>query len=657
MKVLALIFLLFFSFFSFTQTDKSNRYIPYFQTLKANKLAYHLTKNLETDSEKVVAIHSWIIHNIGFDINRWLSFNYSQTPIKKILFKRKAISTDYSRLFNEICKYSNIPAVTIQGYVKNEYTDYLDKFYLDEQSWNAVKLNNSWYLIDACMDAGKIEYYKRTFAGYFIFAFSFGTSDRLVYKPHFSNKNTKTYFCKNGYFFKNDHFPSNPIWQLTNPTTTLNQFELDSSAYFEKFDTLSKNSSNDDFSVKRDEYLNTKENDKEISEGFQSFKTNVRNNYGISKSYYLQALKQSQNLNIESENKENTLQIYDSIKKLLFKSKIHSDTNIYFLKNQKNELMINNLKKKELISKQNKTLISSTDKTIKLLNSGLKIGIVGEINLKATLQKNKILKRKAVKNKQFKKTSFGKKSNLTDSTLFMNRIKLFSDSILITKKQIEDKLAKLTSIHTDFVNNMTNYSINSDLNNKTTKELCDLRLSFIDDLDFPVRKLKDSLLVNKIKDDSLLYDSKNGAIVSYFYSEFNTIKKDFDNLYKFNLINDLEYCKLKKSIKQNEIVIEEHKNFINAFEKNMKSYNSILKTFKNKFNEIFKLSKNQIEPTKKENHSYIKEQFIEFQMNATRSSFINRHFKEQIKENKDLKSKASKLNKKIEKDITKIKLK
>jgi hypothetical protein len=239
----------------------------------------------------------------------------------------------------------------------------------------------------------------------------------------------------------------------------------------------------------------------------------------------------------------------------------------------------------------------------------------------------------------------------------LNRIKLYSDSILITKKQIEDKLAKLTSVHNSFINNMTNYSIKSDLNNKTTKELCDLRLSFIDDLDFPIRKLKDSLLVHKTKDDSLLYDSKNGAIVTYFYSEFNTIKKDFDNLYKFNLINDLEYCKLKKSIKLNEIVVEEHKNFINGFEKDMKSYNSILKTFKNKFNEIFKLSKNQIEPTKKENHSYLKEQFIEFQMNAIRSSFINRHFKEQIKVNKDLKSKTSKLNKKIEKDLAKIKLK
>ncbi len=657
MKVLALIFLLFFSFFSFTQTDKSNRYIPYFQTLKSNKLAYHLTKNIETDSEKVVAIHSWITHNIEFDINRWLSFNYSQTPIKKILFKRKAISTDYSRLFNELCKYSNIPSVSIQGYVKNEYVDYLDKFYLDKQSWNAVKLNNSWYLIDACMDAGKIEYYKRTFAGYFIFAFSLGTSDRLVYKPHFSNKSTKIYFCKNGYFFKTDHFPSNPIWQLTNPTTSLNQFELDSSAYFEKFDTLSKNKSNDDLTVKRDKYLITKEIDKEISEGYESFETNKRNNFGISKSYYLQALKQSQNLNIGSENKEQTLKECDSIKKLLFKSKIHSDTNIYFLKNQKSDLIINNLKKKELISKQNKILISSTDKSIKLLNSGLKIGIVGKINLKSTQQKNKILKRKIVKNKQFKKTSFGKKTNITDSTLYMNRIKLYSDSIKITEKQIEDKLAKLTSIHNEFVNNMTKYSINSDLNNKTAKELCNLRLSFSDDLDFPVRKLKDSLLVHKTKDDSLLYDSKNGAIVTYFYSEFNTIKKDFDNLYKFNLINDIEYCKLKKSIKESELVNIKHKDNINAFEKDIKSYNSILKTFKNKFNEIFKLSKNQIEPTKKENHTYLKEQFIEFQMNAIRSSFINRHLKEQIKENKDLKSKTSKLNKKIEKDIAKIKLK
>jgi len=44
-------------------------------------------------------------------------------------------------------------------------------------------------------------------------------------------------------------------------------------------------------------------------------------------------------------------------------------------------------------------------------------------------------------------------------------------------------------------------------------------------------------------------------------------------------------------------------------------------------------------------------------MNAIRSSFINRRFKERVSENKSLMSKISKLNKKLEKEILKLKLK
>lgn len=656
MKVLALFFLLFFSFISFTQRDKSYRYIPYFQTLKANKLAYHLTKNLKSDSEKVVAIHDWITHTIEFDVNRWLSFDYSPTPINKILFKRKAISTDYSRLFEELCKFSNIKCISIKGYTKNEYIDYLDKFYLDEQMWNAVKINNNWYLVDACLDAGKVEYYKRTFSGYFIFAFSLGTSDRLVYKPHFSSQPSEKYFCKNGYFFKTDHFPSNPIWQFTNPLNLIESFEKDSSSYFQKFDSTSENLANDDYSIKRDNYFYLSKKEREISDGFISFTTNPRNNLNIANACYNQAVEFLGKINKDSNSKENIVDQYNSITIILLKSKIHCDTTNYFFKNQKNEALANNLKKKEIITQQNKKLIKSTEESIKTINSGLKVGIAGKITLKTMLEKNKISAFKIKHNKNFKKTNFAYKTNFTDSIQLSLSVKKFHDSVEISKTKLAEKFEKISNIHQDFTQKMELYATNCKKNNQIAKDLCNLRLDFNDDLDYSIRKLKDSLIIQKNKTESLLITENRLTIINYFQNEFNSLNKDFTNFYSYSTYLDAEYCKLKKSIRENNQLKIEYKEVIDSFEKDYKLYNSILKTYKKKFNQIFKISKAQVPLSKAEKHTYTKEQFIEYQMNTIRSSFINKHYKECLSETKALKTKINKLNKKIEKDLKKIKV-
>ena len=657
MKILILISLLTFSFISSSQTDKAHRFVPYFQTLKADKLAYHLTKNLESDSEKVIAIYSWITHNIEFDINRWLSFNYSPTPTSRILFKRKAISTDYSRLFNELCLYANIQSTTVQGYTKNEYVDLLDKFYLDEQTWNAVKINQNWYLLDACMDAGKVEYYKRTFAGYFIFAFSLGTSDRLVYRPHFSSQPMDKYFCKNGYFFKSNHFPNNPIWQLTNPLSTFESFEKDSSNYFNSFDTLSSNQSKDDFDIQRERFIASKETQKEMIEGNESNKTNLRNNFGIAKSTYLLAAEKFESFNVNSGTKEEASLRADSIHKLLSNSKIYTDTNVYFLKTQKSELIAKNTLKKEIITKENKQLIVSTDNSLKILSSGFKISLSGKINLKTIQQKNKIYKYKITKSKKFKNTDFGKRTNSIDSANYASGIITYSDSVEFAKKQIDLKFNQLQEKFDLFSNRMNEYKIQSSVNDNSAKQLCNLRLKFQDDLDYSVRKLKDSLMLKKLNDDSLLIDLNKLSIVSNFYSQFNTLKEDFANYYKYSATLETEFSKYKKSIKENSYLDLKHKDATDLFSKNIKEFNSTLKTYKKKFKQIYKISKQQTQPTKAENHSYLKEQFIEYQMNAIRVSFINRRYKERLSENKSLVSKISKLNKKLEKEILKIKLK
>src|SRR5205085_4114525 len=115
---------------------------------KAERLAKRITGNLNSDKEKVIIIHSWITHNIKYDLKKFSSYDFSRDDIDKILKRKKAICVGYADLFNELCRLSGIESVSISGYIKNPYVDVNDKFYLDEHMWNAVKIDDEWKLVD-----------------------------------------------------------------------------------------------------------------------------------------------------------------------------------------------------------------------------------------------------------------------------------------------------------------------------------------------------------------------------------------------------------------------------------------------------------------------------------------------------------------------------
>lgn len=633
----------------FTQDVKSHKFVPFFTSLRVDKLSNRLTNGCTTDEEKVASIHSWIIHNIRYDVSKWMSCDYSKTPIKRILFKRKAVCAGYTDLFNELCKYADIPSIYVSGYFKNEYTNLGDKCYIDEHAWNAVLVNNEWKLVDACWDAGFIEYYKRTFAGYFIFAFTLGTSDRLVYRPHFSQNPTNNYFLKNGNYFSTDHIPADSMWQLMNPIRSIAAFENDSSYYLGRYDTVPHPSKSVEFDEKRIKYISLKEDEREIANGFSSFQYNNKNNFGIANSYYIMANKLFGEVNPLMTDKVKLMSKCDSVEIWSKKSIIHCDTNVSFLLQQKNELVQNNIKKKTTISTQNKTLVSSTDNVIKNLNSVLKISVSGKILIKAYVQRNKLQANKIKKSNKFEKTQTGRRTNVADSTKSANQIILLLDSLKQADREIREKYNYLNSLHSIYISNLKEYATKTELNKNTMKELCDMRLRFMDDLDYAIRSKKDSLMLHKFKDDSLLIDGKNGPIVKHFYSQLISLKDDYQKTHSLNTELITQYCKYKKANKAKVNVSDEYNKNIETYTKNISDYNDLLKDYKKKFKQINKASKDQIEPAHEENHGYIKERFIEYQMNAIRSSFISRHYKSKLSENKNLKNKSERLFKKVEK--------
>jgi len=636
----------FISSFSFSQKSKSHKFVPYFSSLKVEKLAKKLTSNLESDSEKVIAIHSWITHTIKFDVKKWLSFNYTPISARKTLTRRKTI--DYSLLFHELCTYSNIQSTIVSGYTKNKYIDITEKFYSDEQTWNAVYVNNQWKLIDACFDAGEIVYYKRTFAGYFIFALTLGTSDRLVYKPHFNHSPQKNYLLKSGVDFKYDHIPANPIWQLTDPIESIEQLEQDSAFYYRKREFYNPQNYSNELDGVRSKLIALLGQEKEIIDGFASFQFNSRNNYGVAKSYYIKASSLLPEVILASTDNTKLIEKCDSIKEWTSKAVQFCDSTTVQLLRQKEESIANNKAKRAITLTSNKLLISSSENVTKSLLTGMKIGIVSKISNKTVQQKNKNQTKDIVRDNNFSKTAYGRKTNLIDSTASLIRINSLADSIAQAKQKINSKLTLIENLYSTFDTNIQIHRQKSKANKEKTVYINALRIQFFDDLDYILKCEKDSIINRKFEDDSLLFTVNNGPIVSYMYSEFLSLKTTFAEYHRFHAAMVAEYTKFKKALKSKSNIDKNYEDFLDSYKKAMNAYNDQLKDFKRKFKNIYKESKNHLEIIKEERHQYVKESFIESQMYSTRSSFINRHYKVRASENKTLKKSIEKTGKKAE---------
>lgn len=181
-------------------------------TIQVQNLANKITSGISNDSLKVRAIYDWITDNIAYDVPLFKKISRKsaeefvelQQP-EQVLSSKKAVCMGYSILFKELCNAVGVKAEFVSGYCKtvdpNTNRPNVPEFL---HSWNAVKLNDKWYLCDVTWSAGSVEMDKGEF-----------------YKA----KNEAFYLSESQEFAKR-HLPFDPIWQLSNEPLTKREFML-----------------------------------------------------------------------------------------------------------------------------------------------------------------------------------------------------------------------------------------------------------------------------------------------------------------------------------------------------------------------------------------------------------------------------------------------
>ena len=138
-----------------------------------------------------VIVFLWICNNIEYDISIFFGnsiYNVDTTP--NGAFKNgKTICEGYSLLFKEICEYLKLEVKNISGYSKGYGYKPGDEF-KTKHLYNAINLDNKWYLIDSTWGAGKIE------------------------EKDYLKRLNEFYFCPNPEILIRTHFPDNEKWQL-----------------------------------------------------------------------------------------------------------------------------------------------------------------------------------------------------------------------------------------------------------------------------------------------------------------------------------------------------------------------------------------------------------------------------------------------------------
>ncbi|MFN8240410.1 MAG: transglutaminase domain-containing protein [Bacteroidales bacterium] len=141
----------------------------------ARELSGFLTSGFKSDIQKARVIYTWVCKNISYDINKSLNrtgirYTYSSEEEKKqilekiisdgvreTLKRRKGICEDYSNLFTALCRYSGLEVKTIRGSARVNPRLTGQTRLPDDHTWNAIKINASWWIVDATWGAGSID--------------------------------------------------------------------------------------------------------------------------------------------------------------------------------------------------------------------------------------------------------------------------------------------------------------------------------------------------------------------------------------------------------------------------------------------------------------------------------------------------------------------
>ena len=185
-----LVFFLFVSFSvtaQFTAVDKKVRAYPAFKSVE--KLANQIQSDFTSDIDKARALYVWLSLNIEYDLDEYYnptqkntSFSYRNEAEKQLklsqienelinqtLSQKKSVCEGYAQVFKKVSDLLGLESYVIDGYARSLVNEIGIVPATTNHSWNAIRVNNRWLLMDTTWGAGFVVNgkWRKSFSDYF----------------------------------------------------------------------------------------------------------------------------------------------------------------------------------------------------------------------------------------------------------------------------------------------------------------------------------------------------------------------------------------------------------------------------------------------------------------------------------------------------------
>lgn len=212
------------------------RKAPYSVSRSPIKLAKYLTAQDSSEFQQALNIYTWIAHNIRYDVKALRKVKAKAYTPKQTLKRRKGICYQYSNLFETLCLNAGLSSREVTGYSRGFTYQEDDRFYEADHSWNSIKLDSSWYLVDVTWGSGKLYQKKRWFKE---LKFRWFNKPYINDRYAFISQPNYNFFLADPASIILDHLPADPYWQLLEFPISINTFESSAwKSYLPKMDSM-----------------------------------------------------------------------------------------------------------------------------------------------------------------------------------------------------------------------------------------------------------------------------------------------------------------------------------------------------------------------------------------------------------------------------------
>lgn len=223
MRIMILI-LLSFSFqlsnaqnYTYAQLDSIGKNVPVEYEESIGKLANYFQKTTDNKNYQSRLVYSWVAHHIFYDDDAFNTRVFSDQSADAVFKSKKAVCAGYSSIFKGICDAMNLTCISIDGFAKGYGYQSGMPVNGANHSWNAVKYNDQWHLIDATWGSGYAEningkaksksvynaYWFDVSAKEFVFShFPDSANHQFLIKKHTREQFRKLVYCESNLVFQ-----------------------------------------------------------------------------------------------------------------------------------------------------------------------------------------------------------------------------------------------------------------------------------------------------------------------------------------------------------------------------------------------------------------------------------------------------------------------